>query len=89
MVSSDAFSHALTNPLLSPRVFNEGTFTREGMAVIRETTTMRQLLERNGGPLPVDHCRISMERDPNAEIELPDPPVPLVAAGGWPGTGGH
>ena len=89
MVSSDAFSHALTNPLLSPRVFNEETFTREGMAVIRETMTMRQLLDRNSGPMPVDHCRISMERDPDAEIALPDPPMPAAADGGSGRPGGY
>ena len=88
MVSSDAFSHALTNPLLSPHVFNASTFTPEGLAVINETTTMRQLLDRNGGP-GAEKYRISMERDPNAEIALPDPPIPAVAAGGWGGPGGH
>ena len=34
MVGVDAFSQALTNPLLAPRVYNEATFSAEGMDVI-------------------------------------------------------
>ena len=37
MVGVDAFSQALTNPLLSARVFNASTFSPAGMEVIRET----------------------------------------------------
>ena len=34
MVAADAFSHALTNPLLAPLVYNEQTFTRAGLTTI-------------------------------------------------------
>jgi prostaglandin-endoperoxide synthase 2 len=47
MVAVDAFSHALTNPLLSPHVYNEGTFTKAGMAEIAGTSRLRDLVGRN------------------------------------------
>jgi prostaglandin-endoperoxide synthase 2 len=47
MVGIDAFSQALTNPLLSERVYNEKTFTRQGLEIIDETKTLRQIVERN------------------------------------------
>ena len=47
MVSVDAFSHALTNPLLAPLIFNAGTFSAEGMATIQATATLKDLVERN------------------------------------------
>jgi len=59
MVAADAFSHALTNPLLSPRVYHVGTFTTAGMEVIEKTATLRDLLARND-VVPAG-TRISME----------------------------
>jgi prostaglandin-endoperoxide synthase 2 len=47
MVGVDAFSQALTNPLLAPRVFNAATFSPEGMEVIRTTRTLSDILHRN------------------------------------------
>ena len=47
MVGVDAFSQALTNPLLAPRLFNAATFSPEGMQVIRATRTLSDLLHRN------------------------------------------
>jgi prostaglandin-endoperoxide synthase 2 len=47
MVALDAFSHALTNPLLSPHVFREETFTSEGWASIATTNSLRRLADRN------------------------------------------
>ena len=41
MVGVDAFSQALTNPLLSPRVFNEQTFSPVGMEIIGATRRLR------------------------------------------------
>ena len=60
MVAMDAFSHALTNPLLSPLVFNEETFTREGWASIAATSSLHDLAKRNlkGGAAGL---RISMD----------------------------
>lgn len=52
MVAVDAFTQALTNPLLSehvwgnPKVAND-TFTPEGLAAIRDTGSLRDILERN------------------------------------------
>ena len=56
MVAADAFSHALTNPLLSPNVYNASTFTAAGMDVIKGTSTLNDILARQrrgagrGGP---------------------------------------
>ena len=52
MVAVDAFSQALTNPLLSEHVWGDpevqrDTFTAEGIAAIEETATLRDILERN------------------------------------------
>lgn len=47
MVALDAFSQALTNPLLSEHVFNDRTFTPEGMRVIKETRAIREIVLRN------------------------------------------
>ena len=47
MVGYDAFTQALTNPLLSPQVFNEATFTRVGMRIIKKTRSLQQILARN------------------------------------------
>jgi prostaglandin-endoperoxide synthase 2 len=61
MVAADAFSHALTNPLLSPQVYHVGTFTTGGMEVIEKTATLADLLARND-VVPAG-TRISMEAD--------------------------
>jgi prostaglandin-endoperoxide synthase 2 len=50
MVAIDAFSQALTNPLLSEHVFatnGEATFTRLGLDVIAETRSLRDVIVRN------------------------------------------
>lgn len=47
MVGIDAFSQALTNPLLAPRVFHEQTFSPLGMELIRTTRSLSDLLHRN------------------------------------------
>ncbi len=59
MVAADAFSHALTNPLLAPAVFNEATFSPQGMQSIRETSRLQHLLDRNAP----GSGRASMEQD--------------------------
>jgi prostaglandin-endoperoxide synthase 2 len=48
MVGVDAFSQALTNPLLSQHVYNEDTFTPWGFALITETSSLGQILQRQG-----------------------------------------
>lgn len=47
MVALDAFSQALTNPLLSEHVFNADTFSPLGMETIENTKTLRDVLDRN------------------------------------------
>jgi prostaglandin-endoperoxide synthase 2 len=61
MVAADAFSHALTNPLLSPNVYHAGTFTTAGMEVIEKTSTLADLLARND--VVAAGTRISMEAE--------------------------
>ena len=47
MVAYDAFTQALTNPLLSRNVFGEETFTRYGMDTIRSTRSLDDVWRRN------------------------------------------
>jgi prostaglandin-endoperoxide synthase 2 len=47
MVGIDAFSQALTNPLLSERVFNETTFSDLGWKTINETQALSDIVHRN------------------------------------------
>ena len=47
MVALDAFSQALTNPLLSEHVFTAATFTDWGLAEIEATTSVYDILVRN------------------------------------------
>jgi prostaglandin-endoperoxide synthase 2 len=47
MVGIDAFSQALTNPLLQPRVFCEETFSPFGWDLIQKTHTIEELVRRN------------------------------------------
>ena len=61
MVAADAFSHALTNPLLSPQVYHAKTFTAAGIDVIEKTATLADLLARND--VVPSGTRISMEVD--------------------------
>lgn len=47
MVAVDAFSQALTNPLLSEHVFNEHTFSPTGWKAIHQTHSLRDIVARN------------------------------------------
>jgi prostaglandin-endoperoxide synthase 2 len=47
MVGVDAFSQALTNPLLTKRIFKEETFSAAGMKAIAKTTTLADIVKRN------------------------------------------
>ncbi|RKS70983.1 prostaglandin-endoperoxide synthase 2 [Actinomadura pelletieri DSM 43383] len=47
IIAIDAFSQALTNPLLAPRVLTAETFTRTGLRTIAETRTIGDVLARN------------------------------------------
>ncbi|MBM3619553.1 MAG: heme peroxidase [Alphaproteobacteria bacterium] len=61
MVAVDAFSQALTNPLLSEHVFKEETFTPFGWTTISQTSTLRDVVARNSAT-PLGDARISMTR---------------------------
>jgi prostaglandin-endoperoxide synthase 2 len=47
MVGVDAFTQALTNPLLSDTVFGESTFSEVGLAEIEATETLQDIVHRN------------------------------------------
>jgi len=47
MVGIDAFSQALTNPLLAPRVFRRETFSDVGWETIRTTRSLADVVDRN------------------------------------------
>ena len=59
MVAVDAFSQALTNPLLSKHVFKPDTFSDVGWDAIQHTSSLRDILNRNN-PNEADSARISM-----------------------------
>ncbi|MEM8924909.1 MAG: peroxidase family protein [Actinomycetota bacterium] len=63
MVAVDAFSQALTNPLLSKHVFTQGpaVFSEVGWRTIGETHTLRDVLARNVSQR-LGRERISMDR---------------------------
>jgi prostaglandin-endoperoxide synthase 2 len=47
LVGLHAFSQLLTNPLFSPEVHNETTFSRRGMQIIDETRSLADIVGRN------------------------------------------
>jgi prostaglandin-endoperoxide synthase 2 len=49
MVGNDAFTQALTNPLLAERVYNADTFSAEGLAIIENTEALADVIVRNTG----------------------------------------
>lgn len=50
LIGIDAFSQALTNPLLSPNIFNKETFSDVGWEIIQNTNTVSDLVNRNVPP---------------------------------------
>ncbi|MEM1313018.1 MAG: peroxidase family protein [Pseudomonadota bacterium] len=60
-VALDAFSQALTNPLLSKHVFKPSTFSRVGWREIRRTDRLRDVVDRNV-PGGAGDAAISMTR---------------------------
>lgn len=62
MVGVDAFSQALTTPLLAPQIFNEQTFTPLGMSLIQNTKTLSDLVHRNVPDGGSRHYFVSMTR---------------------------
>ena len=62
MVGVDAFSQALTNPLLAPRVFNERTFSELGLEIIGGTRRLSDILHRNIPESPGEYL-VTMTRE--------------------------
>ncbi len=63
MVAVDAFSQALTNPLLDPGVYGEATFSEVGCAVIDATTTLSDVVLRNiSGEAPSPRVSLGRRR---------------------------
>jgi len=60
LVAIDAFSQALTNPLLSEHVFKPDTFSEPGWKAINETKSLWEIVARNSAPGTVDNVRIDM-----------------------------
>ncbi|MGW2222071.1 peroxidase family protein, partial [Nonomuraea sp. NPDC001684] len=61
IIAIDAFSQALTNPLLAPRIFNAATFSPQGLRVIAATRTLSDVLRRNTPEDPAPRF-VSMSR---------------------------
>lgn len=62
LVAIDAFSQALTNPLLAPLVYNERTVSPLGMDVIKNTSALSDILKRNS-PAGAPAYYVSMTRE--------------------------
>jgi prostaglandin-endoperoxide synthase 2 len=64
MVANDAFTQALTNPLLAEAVYNEGTFGREGLEIVRTTKTLADVIARNTGIRDPDLVGFTVRKPP-------------------------
>lgn len=60
LVSVDAFSQALTNPLLNEHIFNENTFSPIGFKLIQEPQSLSAILHRN---IPSGRFKVTMTQD--------------------------
>jgi prostaglandin-endoperoxide synthase 2 len=60
MVGVDAFSQALTNPLLSDNIFGESAFADIGLAAINKTGRFQEILARNAAPGTRQHARFAI-----------------------------
>ncbi len=65
MVGADAFSHALTNPLLAKNVYGEACFSKPGMDSIKGTRSFGDLVGRNTG-IGGASASFSMRRAPGS-----------------------
>ncbi|GAA2664453.1 peroxidase family protein [Nonomuraea recticatena] len=61
IIAIDAFSQALTNPLLAPRIFNSATFSPQGMRIIAATRRLADVVRRNTPEDPTPR-RVAMTR---------------------------
>jgi prostaglandin-endoperoxide synthase 2 len=61
MVAYNAFTHALTNPLLSNNVWGPDTFTNSGMKIIEGTHCLEDIVRRNSNRDDRERLHISMD----------------------------
>jgi prostaglandin-endoperoxide synthase 2 len=66
MVANDAFTQALTNPLLARNVFNDATFTKTGMGIIKKTSSLQDIVTRNA--TSPDAVHVSFSYGSNASL---------------------
>lgn len=52
MVANDAFTQALTNPLLAKALYNAQTFSPEGFKIVEDTRRLSDVMARNTGLAP-------------------------------------
>ena len=62
LVGVDAFSQALTNPLLAPRVYNAATFSERGLEIIASTRRLSDIVHRNIPESPGEYL-VTMTRE--------------------------
>ena len=65
MVAHDAFTHALTNPLLSNAVFKEETFGRVGWKYVQQISTLKAIVDSvvTGQPVECEFAYNGEHRD--------------------------
>ena len=73
MVALDAFTQALTNPLLSQHVYTKDTFTTWGLHEISETSTISDLVLRNADKTNTDGQRGSITMTQPGWVRSPAP----------------
>lgn len=78
MVAHDAFTHALTNPLLSERVYNAATFSKEGLAEIDRTNCLADVIVRNTKDLKNSEVSFDFQAPP---VEVVDAELETVGKG--------
>ncbi|RZJ43730.1 MAG: hypothetical protein EON86_04665 [Brevundimonas sp.] len=62
MVAYDAFTHILTNPVLSTEVHCEATYSRLGWDIVHRHASLRDIVQRNMGPEGDVHISLAHDR---------------------------
>lgn len=83
LVALDAFSQALTNPLLAEHIFNVDTFSRPGWDSIHTTTSLRDMVIRNTPQTP-ETRPIGMSFTKTHQAQVLPKPNPALQTGGEP-----
>lgn len=77
LVGIDAFSQALTNPLLAENIYNEQTFSAVGWQLIRETRCLSDILHRNLPEVETPYL-VTMTQVPAADVREAIPSVQVA-----------